>query len=61
MYLLLKFDVRSPSITGDRNILKLIALLAFSRSKIIDSLLTLDRSGNIVILLSLKIILLSLK
>lgn len=60
MYLLLKFDVRIPSINGDINILKLIILLALSRSKIIISLLTLGRSGNIVILLSLEIILMSL-
>ena len=62
-YLLLKFDVCSPSITGDIDILKLVILLTLSRLKMIfkmvifgqvkhEVLMNLDRSRMIVILIS---------
>ena len=48
-YKLFKYDVTSPSITGEVNIYKLVIVLILNRSKMIISLLDLGSSRIILI------------
>ena len=56
MYLLFKFDVCRPSITGDVDILKLVILLTLNRLKMMVSLLSLVRSRMMFILLTFELV-----
>ena len=53
-YKLFKYDVTSPSITGEAHILKLVTVLTMNRSKMIVSLLAFGSSGIIIDFLTLS-------